>query len=382
VIPGAGGLRLDVQLLQPRHEGAGQQRRVEAVHDPGRAACPGGLLHPRLELDLRAGASVSEAQQVVQLLLLHLVVGGRVGGDHRLHGRLEEAEVVVVVTARESGAEEERGAPGQPQRRWQGPRRRRRRREGQRRRVRREGGPVPPAAAAPGGALVLAAAPADGDVAERASARPVALARLAEVSRLRQRVVVVVAELGVGRVAARAPQRLRARVGDRAACPDRGPCHSSRRPRRRRPLHGCRTPRASHLSNLSIASQDGGSVDDVRQLIELKAAARELDRPVELASGGRSARGRGKAGGEMGIGMEWNEASEALGQEEWVGFSGEGSLTRARKQSGARSIILSAADGDAMLRYAPEIRTATTWLLLAPSPSATKTDRVKGPHAV
>lgn len=44
----------------------------------------------------------------------------------------------------------------------------------------------------------------------------------------------------------------------------------------------------------------------MRQLIELKAAARELDRPVELASGGRSARGRGKAGGEMGIGMEWN----------------------------------------------------------------------------
>jgi hypothetical protein len=313
VIPGSGGLRLDVQLLQPRHEGAGQQRRVEAVHDPGRAACPGGLLHPRLELDLRAGASsVSEAQQVVQLrllLLLHLVVGGRVGGDHRLHGRLEKAEVVVVTgTARERGPEEERRAPGQPQRRRQGPHRRRRRREGQRRRVRRGGGeggggPIPPAAAAPGGALVLAAAPADGDVAERAPARPVALARLAEVARLRQRVVVVVAELGVGRVAARAPQRLRARVGDRAACPDRGPCHSSRRPRRRRPLHGCRTPRASHLSNLSIALTG-------RRVGGRRAAADRAE------SGGARARSAGRASLRRQIGTR--EGKGRRGDGYWV----------------------------------------------------------------
>jgi hypothetical protein len=65
--------------------------------------------------------------------------------------------------------------------------------------------------------------------------------------------------------------------------------------------------------------------------------------------------------------MEWNEASEALGGSErksgW-GFQGEGSLTKARKQiKRARSIILSAADGDTT----PTLRTrntATTWLLL------------------
>ncbi|THU46973.1 hypothetical protein C4D60_Mb09t10600 [Musa balbisiana] len=60
------------------------------------------------------------------------------------------------------------------------------------------------------GALVLAAPAAHGDVPERAAARPVPLARLAEVPWLRQAVVVVVAELGVGGVAARASQgRLR-----------------------------------------------------------------------------------------------------------------------------------------------------------------------------
>ncbi|RZR84833.1 hypothetical protein BHM03_00011716 [Ensete ventricosum] len=60
------------------------------------------------------------------------------------------------------------------------------------------------------GALVLAAPAAHGDVPERAAARPVPLARLAEVPWLRQAVVVVVAELGVGGVTAGASQgRLR-----------------------------------------------------------------------------------------------------------------------------------------------------------------------------
>ena len=62
-------------------------------------------------------------------------------------------------------------------------------------------------------ALVLAASPADGHVAERAALGPVPAARLAEVARLRQAVVVVVAELGVGGVAARAPQPLLGRRG-------------------------------------------------------------------------------------------------------------------------------------------------------------------------
>jgi|UniRef100_A0A804N5F7 hypothetical protein len=58
------------------------------------------------------------------------------------------------------------------------------------------------------GALGVAPAPAaDGHVAERAAAGPVAAARLAEVARLRERVVVKVAELGVGGVAARAAER-------------------------------------------------------------------------------------------------------------------------------------------------------------------------------
>lgn len=50
--------------------------------------------------------------------------------------------------------------------------------------------------------LVLAATAADGDVAQGAAARPVAPARLAEVARLREAVVVVVAEFCVGGVAA------------------------------------------------------------------------------------------------------------------------------------------------------------------------------------
>ena len=58
-------------------------------------------------------------------------------------------------------------------------------------------------------ALVLSASAADGDVAEGAAAGPVSLAGLAEVARLGQAVVVVVAELGVRRVAPRAPQRPR-----------------------------------------------------------------------------------------------------------------------------------------------------------------------------
>uniref|UniRef100_A0A8R7QJD1 Uncharacterized protein n=1 Tax=Triticum urartu TaxID=4572 RepID=A0A8R7QJD1_TRIUA len=53
----------------------------------------------------------------------------------------------------------------------------------------------------------LAAAAADGDVAERAALGPVAAARLAEVARLGEVVVVVVAELGVGGVAPGATQR-------------------------------------------------------------------------------------------------------------------------------------------------------------------------------
>lgn len=59
------------------------------------------------------------------------------------------------------------------------------------------------------GALgVLAGAAADGDVAEGPAMSPVATAGLAEVAGLREVVVVVVAELGVGRVAARARQLL------------------------------------------------------------------------------------------------------------------------------------------------------------------------------
>uniref|UniRef100_K4A3K7 Uncharacterized protein n=1 Tax=Setaria italica TaxID=4555 RepID=K4A3K7_SETIT len=163
------------------------------------------------------------------------------------------------VVAAGAGAEQQRrqrGAPGQAERGRegrQGPRRRRQGQRGRRRGRRGRGGgcrgrrgSAPPggarrAAAAPG-ALVLAAPAADGDVAERAPARPVALARLAEVPRLRQRVVVVVAELGVGRVAARAPQRLGARVRDRRAR------RAGTAPRsRRRLLHRRRTPRASHV---------------------------------------------------------------------------------------------------------------------------------------
>lgn len=58
---------------------------------------------------------------------------------------------------------------------------------------------------------VLAAATADGDVAERAAVGPVAAARLAEVAGLREIVVVVVAEFGVGGVAPRAGEVLRLR---------------------------------------------------------------------------------------------------------------------------------------------------------------------------
>jgi hypothetical protein len=57
------------------------------------------------------------------------------------------------------------------------------------------------------GALgVLAGAAADGDVTEGPTVSPVATAGLAEVAGLREVVVVVVAELGVGGVAARARQ--------------------------------------------------------------------------------------------------------------------------------------------------------------------------------
>lgn len=58
------------------------------------------------------------------------------------------------------------------------------------------------------GALVLAAAAADGDVAEGAAFGPVAAARLAEMARLREVVVVVVAKFCVGGIAAWAPQIL------------------------------------------------------------------------------------------------------------------------------------------------------------------------------
>ena len=54
------------------------------------------------------------------------------------------------------------------------------------------------------GAFVLAGAAADWDVAEGAAFGPVATACFAEVSGLREAVVVVVAEFGVGGVAARA----------------------------------------------------------------------------------------------------------------------------------------------------------------------------------
>lgn len=59
------------------------------------------------------------------------------------------------------------------------------------------------------GALgVLAGATADGDVAESPAVSPVATAGLAEVTGLREIVVIVVAELGVERVAPRALERL------------------------------------------------------------------------------------------------------------------------------------------------------------------------------
>jgi hypothetical protein len=54
------------------------------------------------------------------------------------------------------------------------------------------------------GALVLAASPTNRDVAERSAFGPVAAARLAEVARLGETVVVVVAELGVRGLASRA----------------------------------------------------------------------------------------------------------------------------------------------------------------------------------
>ena len=50
----------------------------------------------------------------------------------------------------------------------------------------------------------LAASAADGDVTEGAAFGPVAAARLAEVARLGEAVVVVVTELGIPRIAARA----------------------------------------------------------------------------------------------------------------------------------------------------------------------------------
>ena len=53
------------------------------------------------------------------------------------------------------------------------------------------------------GAAILAAAPADGDVPQRAAFGPVSAAALAEVAGLREAVVVVVAELCVRRSAAR-----------------------------------------------------------------------------------------------------------------------------------------------------------------------------------
>jgi hypothetical protein len=67
------------------------------------------------------------------------------------------------------------------------------------------------------GALRLAAAAAHGDVAQDAALGPVPAAALAEVARLRQVVVVVVAELGVGRLAPRALHRLRRRGRGTAA---------------------------------------------------------------------------------------------------------------------------------------------------------------------
>jgi len=81
------------------------------------------------------------------------------------------------------------------------------------------------------GALVLAASTANRDVAEGATFGPVAAARLAEVARLREAVVVVVAELGVRGLAPRALERL---IVLRAQTPVR------RRSRR----HGVHRPRA------------------------------------------------------------------------------------------------------------------------------------------
>jgi hypothetical protein len=78
---------------------------------------------------------------------------------------------------------------------------------------------------------VAAVPAADGDVAERAAAGPVAAAGAAEVAGLGEGVVVEVAELGVGGVAARALEpRLRER-DPREACPLRHG-HGLRRPHR------------------------------------------------------------------------------------------------------------------------------------------------------
>jgi hypothetical protein len=95
-----------------------------------------------------------------------------------------------------------------------------------------------------GGALVLAASSSDGDVAERAALGPVAAARLAEVARLREAVIVVVAELGVRGLAPRALERLIVlRAQPPVRCRRRGRVHLPRvrdqlRRRRRRPHAG------------------------------------------------------------------------------------------------------------------------------------------------
>nr|GMD53937.1 hypothetical protein PanWU01x14_251760 [Ipomoea batatas] len=55
------------------------------------------------------------------------------------------------------------------------------------------------------GVLVFPAAASDGDVTQRASFGPVTAASLAEMARLGEIVVIIVTELRVGRITARAP---------------------------------------------------------------------------------------------------------------------------------------------------------------------------------
>nr|ACN26647.1 unknown [Zea mays] len=149
------------------------------------------------------------------------------GGERRRQGRRGEGQPTV--RAQQRAVERAR-------------RRRRRRRRGCGRRA---------GALAAAGGRGLARAAADGDVAERSPARPVAAAGPAEVARLGQVVVVVVAELGVGGLAARARQALRLPPASRAgtAAAAAGGHGSRQRPPVRHLAHLRGSGRANHPSS-------------------------------------------------------------------------------------------------------------------------------------